>query len=41
MVVDLLEGEALPQSEVLSTLEQIFIKDLPVLRSVHLYLDPD
>ena len=39
-VVILLEGEPSPQSEVLSALEQIFIKDLPVL-SVHLSLDPD
>ena len=30
-----------PQSEVLSTLEQVFIKDLSVLFSVHLSLDPD
>jgi hypothetical protein len=32
-VVVLLEGEPLPQSEVLSTLEQVLIKDLSVLRS--------
>ena len=36
----LLEGEPSPQSEVLSTLEQVFIKDLSDL-SVHLCLDPD
>ena len=29
----LLEGEPLPQSEVLNTLEQVFIKDLSVLCS--------
>ena len=40
-VVVLLEGEASPQSEVLSNLEQVFIKDLSVLCSVHLFLDPD
>ena len=39
--VVLLEGEPSPQSEVLSTLEQVFIKDLPALCSVHLALDPD
>ena len=38
--VVLLEGEPSPQSEVLSTLEQVFIKDLSVLCSVHLSLDP-
>ena len=32
-VVVLLEGELLPQSEVLSTLEQVFIKELCTLRS--------
>ena len=37
----LLEGEPLPQSEVLSALEQVFINDLSVLSSVHLSLDPD
>ena len=37
----LLEGEPLPQSEVLSALEQVFIKDLSVLCSVHLFLNPD
>ena len=40
-VVVLLEGEPSPQSEVLSVLEQVFIKDLSVLSSVHLSLDPD
>ena len=40
-VAVLLEGEPSPQSEVLSTLEQIFIMDLSVLRSVRLSLDPD
>ena len=33
-VVVLLEGEASPQSEVLSTLEEVFIKDLSVICSV-------
>ena len=41
MVVVLLEGDSSPQSEVLSTLEQVFIKDLSVLCAVHLSLDPD
>ena len=40
-VVVLLEGEPLPQSEVLSSLEQVFIKDLSVLCSVRLCLIPD
>ena len=40
-VVVLLEDEPSPQSEVLSALEQVFIKDLSVHCSVHLYLDPD
>ena len=40
-VVVLLEGEPSPQSEVLSALEQVFIKDLSVLCSVNLSLDPD
>ena len=40
-VVVLLEGETSPQSEVLSALEQVFIKGLSVLCSVHLSLDPD
>ena len=39
--VVVLEGEPWPQSEVLSALEQVFIKDLFVLCSVHLSLDPD
>ena len=38
-VIVLLEGEPSPQSEVLSALEQVFIKDLSVLFSVHLFLD--
>ena len=38
-VVVLLEGPS-PQSEVLSILEQVFIKDLSVLCSVHLCFDP-
>ena len=40
-VVVLLEGEPSPQCQVLSALEQVFIKDLSVLFSVHLSLDPD
>ena len=40
-VVVLLEGEPSPQSEVLSALEQVFIKDFSVLSSVHLSLYPD
>ena len=40
-VVFLLEGEQSPQSEVLSALEQVFIKDLCVLCSVQLSLNPD
>ena len=40
-VAVLLEGEPKPQSEILSTLEQIFVKDLSLLCSVHLCLDPD
>ena len=39
-VVVLLEGEPSLQSEVLSALEQVFIKDLSVLCSVHFSLDP-
>ena len=39
--VVLLEGEPLPQSEVLCVLEQVFIKDLFVLCSFHISLDPD
>ena len=40
-VVVLLEGEPSPQSEVLSALEQVFSKNLSVLCSVQLSLDPD
>ena len=40
-VVVLMEGEPSAQSEVLNTLEQVFIKDLSVLCSVHLCLNPD
>ena len=40
-VVVLLEGEPLPQSEVLSTLEQVSIKDLSVICPVNLCLDLD
>ena len=40
-VVVRLEGESSPQSEVLSALDQVFIKDLSVLCSVHLSFDPD
>ena len=36
----LLEGEPSPQSVVLGALEQVFIKDLSVLCSVHLSLNP-
>ena len=39
-VVVLLEGESSRQSEVLSALEQVFIKDFSVLCSVHLSLNP-
>ena len=39
-VVVLLEGEPSPQSDVLSTLEQDFGKDLSVLCAAHLSLDP-
>ena len=35
------EGEPSPQSEFMSALEQVFIKDLSVLCSVHLSRDPD
>ena len=41
VVVLLLEGEPSTQSEILSTLEQVFIKDLSVLCSVNLSLNPD
>ena len=40
-VVVVLEGEPLPRSGVLSALEQMFIKDISVLCSVHLSLNPD
>uniref|UniRef100_A0A8C7GXC6 Cytosolic carboxypeptidase 1 n=1 Tax=Oncorhynchus kisutch TaxID=8019 RepID=A0A8C7GXC6_ONCKI len=40
-VVVLLGGEPSPQTEVLSALEQVFIKDLSVLCSFHLSLVPD
>ena len=40
-VIVLLEDEPLPQSEVLSALEQVFIKELSVLGSVRLSLYPD
>ena len=40
-VVVLLVGDPSPQSEVLRALEQVFIKDLCVLCSVHLSLNPD
>ena len=40
-VIVLLEGEPSLQSEVLSALEQDFIKDLSVLCSVHLSLKHD
>ena len=41
MVMVQLEGDPSPQSEVLSALEQVFIKDLAVLCFVNLFLDPD
>ena len=40
-VIVLFEGEPSPHSEVLSALEQVFIKDLSVLCSIHLSIDPD
>ena len=40
-VVVLLDVEPSYQSEVLSGLEQVFIKNLSVLCSIHLCLDPD
>jgi hypothetical protein len=40
-VIDLLEGEPLTPSEVLSALEQVFIKYFSLLCSVHLSLYPD
>ena len=39
--VVLLEGETSPQSEVLSSLEQLFVKELSVLCSINISLDPD
>ena len=40
-VIVLLEGEPSHQSKVLNAMEKIYIKDLSVLCSVHLSLDPD
>ena len=40
-VIVLLEGEPSPQSEDLSALEQVIIKDVSVLCSIHLSLNPD
>ena len=40
-VVVLLEDEPLPQSEVQSALEQVFIKDVSVHCCIHLSLNPD
>ena len=40
-VVVLLEGKPSSQSEVLSALEQVFIKDFSVLCAVHHSLNPD
>ena len=40
-VIVLLEGESSPQSEALSALEQVFIKDLSVLCSIHLSHNPE
>ena len=40
-VIVLLEGEPSAESEVLSTLDQVFIKDITVLWSVQLSLNPD
>ena len=37
----LLKGEPSTQSAILSDLEQVFIKDLSVHCSIHIYLDPD
>jgi hypothetical protein len=39
--VVLLKSEPAPQSELLSALEQVFIKYISVLFSVHLSLEPD
>ena len=41
MVIVLLEGKPSSQSEVLTALEQVLIKELPVLFSIHLSLNPD
>ncbi len=38
-VIVLLEGKPLAQSEVLSTLEKVFVQDIPVLGCIHLSLD--
>ena len=40
-LIVLLEGEPSAQSEVLSALDQVFIKDISVLCSVQLSLTPD
>ena len=40
-VLVLLEGEPTSQAEVLSALEQVFIKNLSLLCSFHLFLNPD
>ena len=40
-VTVLLEGAPSPQSDVPRALEEVFIKDLSVLCSIHLCLDPD
>ena len=40
-VIDWLEGEPLAQSEVLSALNQVFIKDISLLGAVQLFLNPD
>ncbi len=38
-VIVLLEGKPSAQSEVLSTLEKVFVQDIPVLGHIHLSLD--
>ncbi len=38
-VIVLLEGKPSAQSEVLSTLEKVFVQDIPVLGCIHLSLD--
>ncbi len=38
-VIVLLEGKPSAQSEVLSTLEKVFVQDIPVLGRIHLSLD--